>query len=650
MIAINNVSVSFSGHDLFNDLSFIIQPKDKIGLTGKNGVGKSTLLKIIVGMQTPDSGGVALSDGDTLGYLPQELEISSKKTVLEETLTAFSEVLNIEKEIAEINKQLEERTDYESDDYANLIQSLSEKHEKLNILDPSKAESNCERVLKGLGFTPEDFHKPLRTFSGGKQMRVELAKLLVIQPTLLLLDEPTNHLDIEAIIWLEGFLKEYHGAVLMISHDRMFLDNVTNRTVEIVNGKIFDYNVPYTKYLVKRAERMELQMAAKKNQQKHIEEQEKFIERFRAKASKSKQVQSKIKQLEKIEEIEVDDQDTSKIQFSFPPAPHSGKITLKGKNISKAYGSKEVFSDVNFEIDKGDRIAFVGQNGMGKSTLVKLIAEAEPHGGELVLGHQVKIGYYAQLQEGTMPTEKTVYQVIDEKATGEWRNITRIRSLLGAFLFDNNDVDKRVKVLSGGEKSRLALAQLLLEPVNLLILDEPTNHLDMDSKAVLKDALMRFEGSLIVVSHDRDFLKGLTDKTFEFKDGVVKEYLGDIDYFLEKQRVDDFRGFEQKKESAQKKGGAGAKEKKKKESVGMTEREKNKTLKQLKSKIGSKERKITETEERIEELEKLMNEEGFYESEGSAKVLAEHKDLTEKHDAYMMEWDELVERRAALEE
>lgn len=601
-------------------------------------------------MQTPDSGGVALSDGDTLGYLPQELEISSKKTVLEETLTAFSEVLNIEKEIAEINKQLEERTDYESDDYANLIQSLSEKHEKLNILDPSKAESNCERVLKGLGFTPEDFHKPLRTFSGGKQMRVELAKLLVIQPTLLLLDEPTNHLDIEAIIWLEGFLKEYHGAVLMISHDRMFLDNVTNRTVEIVNGKIFDYNVPYTKYLVKRAERMELQMAAKKNQQKHIEEQEKFIERFRAKASKSKQVQSKIKQLEKIEEIEVDDQDTSKIQFSFPPAPHSGKITLKGKNISKAYGSKEVFSDVNFEIDKGDRIAFVGQNGMGKSTLVKLIAEAEPHGGELVLGHQVKIGYYAQLQEGTMPTEKTVYQVIDEKATGEWRNITRIRSLLGAFLFDNNDVDKRVKVLSGGEKSRLALAQLLLEPVNLLILDEPTNHLDMDSKAVLKDALMRFEGSLIVVSHDRDFLKGLTDKTFEFKDGVVKEYLGDIDYFLEKQRVDDFRGFEQKKESAQKKGGAGAKEKKKKESVGMTEREKNKTLKQLKSKIGSKERKITETEERIEELEKLMNEEGFYESEGSAKVLAEHKDLTEKHDAYMMEWDELVERRAALEE
>lgn len=648
MIAINNVSVSFSGHDLFNDLSFIIQPKDKIGLTGKNGVGKSTLLKIILGIQEPDSGGVALSEGDTLGYLPQELEISSQKTVLEETLSAFAEVQDLDREIAEINKQLEERTDYESDSYADLIQSLSEKHEKLNLLDPSKAESNCERILKGLGFTADDFDKPLRIFSGGKQMRVELAKLLVVQPTLLLLDEPTNHLDIDAIIWLEGFLKDYNGAVLMISHDRMFLDNVTNRTVEIVNGKIFDYNVPYSKYLVKRAERMELQMAAKKNQQKYIEEQERFIERFRAKASKSKQAQSKIKQLEKIEEIEVDDQDTSKIKFSFPPAPHSGKVTVKGKKVRKSYGDNEVFSDVNFEIEKGERIAFVGQNGMGKSTLVKLIAENEPHKGEITLGHKVKLGYYAQLQEGTMPPHKTVYQIIDEKATGEWRNITKIRSLLGAFLFDNNDVDKRVKVLSGGEKSRLALAQLLLEPVNLLILDEPTNHLDMDSKAVLKDALLRFEGTLIVVSHDRDFLKGLTDKTYEFKDGVVKEYLGDIDYFLEKQRVEDFRGFEQKKKSAETLNGL-KKEKKKKQTPAGDEKMRNKELKRIKTQIKTREKKIAEAEEQIAEMEKQMNEPGFYESKESKQVFFEHGELTKKLDRYMIEWENLLEEQSALE-
>jgi ATP-binding cassette subfamily F protein 3 len=643
MIGINNISVSFSGHQLFEDISFKILPKDRIGLTGKNGVGKSTLLKVIMNIQEPDSGSVALSEDDTLGYLPQELEVSSQKSIMAETLSVFEEVHSLEREIEEINKALEDRTDYESESYSDLIQKLSEKHERLHLLDPGKVESEAERVLKGLGFKPSEFQKSVSELSGGWQMRIELAKLLIKRPTLLLLDEPTNHLDIEAILWLEQFLKNYSGSILMISHDRMFLDSVTNRTIEIVAGRIYDYNVPYSKYVIQREERLEQQLNAKRNQDKFIEQQERFIERFRAQANKAKQVQSKIKQLEKLDEIETDQFDTASIQFNFPPAPHSGKIAMKGKDIGKEYENKTVFKGLDFELERGDRVAFVGQNGQGKSTLVKIIAEGLEHEGELELGHKVKIGYYAQIQEGQLDPEKKVFDTIDDEATGDWRNVTHIRSLLGAFLFGDADMDKRVKVLSGGEKSRLALAKLLLHPSNLLILDEPTNHLDMDSKAVLKQALQDFDGTLILVSHDRDFLQDLTNKTFEFKDQKIKEHLGDIKEFLDHHQVEDFRGFEQggsdqkQKEKKQKK----ATPKKKQKESHEERKEREKEIRKLKKAVNNKEKKVSQTEEKIAELEEKMNAPDFYDQEHSKDTFFEHGELTKKLEQYMHEWETL---------
>ena len=654
MISINSVSVSFSGKDLFNNLSFIINPKDRIGLIGKNGVGKSTLLKIIMGIQPCDKGSIAISGGKTIGYLPQEIKVNSEKTIFDEAMTAFEHVIQLEKDIEEINQQLADRTDYESDAYHQLITDLTEKHERLNVLGSAKAESEVEKVLKGLGFSPEEFRKPINTFSGGWQMRVELAKLLIQKPSLLLLDEPTNHLDIEAILWLEAFFKSYPGAVMMISHDRMFLDEITNRTIEIVFGKIYDYAVPYTKYLTLREERFEQQMATLRNQQKYVADQERFIERFRSKASKAKQVQSRVKALEKVDLQQLDELDQSSIQFRFPPAPRSGDIALKGVDVGKNYDTKEVFKHLNFQLDRGDRVAFVGQNGQGKSTLVKLITDKLEHEGELKIGHNVTIGYYAQVQENTLDQNLTVLETIEQSAPEEWNNISRIRALLGAFLFGPDDVDKRVKVLSGGEKSRLALAKLLLNPCNLLILDEPTNHLDIASKEVLKEALLHFNGTLIVVSHDRDFLGGLTTKTFEFANQSIKEHLGDVSEFLAKHEVISFRDFEQgakpeKKPKAEKVTKEVPKTDQKEDYEAKKQRQRD--LRKLQKDISRIEKKIAELEEQIAQLEEQMHDPEFFNDTAKNKEATfKHAEWSRQLEEYMHQWELTHEKVEELQQ
>mgnify|MGYP001252216647 CR=1 FL=1 len=660
MIAVNNISVSFSGKDLFNDISFIINPKDRIGLIGKNGVGKSTLLKIIYGIQPSDKGGIAISSGESIGYLPQEIKIDSEKSIFDEAMTAFNDVIQLEKDIEKINEELATRTDYESDSYTQLIQDLSEKHEHLHVLGSAKAESEVEKVLKGLGFKPEEFERPISTFSGGWQMRVELAKLLIKKPSLLLLDEPTNHLDIEAILWLEDFFNNYPGALIMISHDRMFLDNVTNRTIEIVFGKIYDYSAHYSKYMVLREERYEQQMATLRNQQKYIEEQEKFIERFRSKASKAKQVQSRVKALEKVEVQQLDELDNSSIQFRFPPAPRSGEVVLKGTHLTKQYEEKMVLNNIDFQIDKGDRVAFVGQNGQGKSTLVKLVTDKLSHDGELKIGHNVEVGYYAQVQENTLDVNLTVLETIEQAATEEWSNISRIRGLLGAFLFGPDDVDKRVKVLSGGEKSRLALAKLLLKPCNLLILDEPTNHLDISSKEVLKEALKHFDGTLILVSHDRDFLQELTTKTYEFANHKIKEHLGDISEFLRKHQVESFREFEhggvneKPKAKQPKQEVKPVEEKPKKEEPKLSyeeQKERNKIIRKAENDVKKAENKITELEAEMAKLEKAMHADDFYDNEeNSKKIMFEHAELSKKLDQVMQDWESASEKLHKLED
>ncbi len=643
MISVNGIGVAFEGNDLFKDISFIIQPKDRIGLVGKNGVGKSTLLKIIAGIQEPTFGNIASSDGETIGYLPQEIAIDSTRTVFDEAMQAFKDVLDLEEEEKQITEALTVRTDYESDDYQNSIDRLNEIHQRLGILGSNKAESQVEKVLKGLGFKEEEFQRPLSTFSGGWQMRVELAKLLILQPTVLLLDEPTNHLDIEAILWLENFFINYPGAIVMISHDRMFLDNITNRTIEIVFGKIYDYKANYSKYMVLREERFEQQMATIRNQQKYIEQQERFIERFRSKASKSKQVQSRIKALEKVDVIEADEMDGSSIRFKFPPAPRSGDVVLKSTGLTKTYGPKMILNNIEFQIDRGDRVAFVGQNGQGKSTLVKLVCENLDYTGNLTVGHNVNIGYYAQIQENTLNPEETVFNTIDNIATDEWRNIARIRALLGAFLFGPNDMEKRVKVLSGGEKSRLAIARLLLNPCNLLILDEPTNHLDIASKEILKDALLKYDGTLIVVSHDRDFLQGLTNKTYEFVKNGIKEHLGEINEFLNHHSIETFREFEKAvpTKKAEKKQEKAAKAP---EISNEQRKEQEKQLKQIKNRISNCESDIQELENKIKAIEVEMNHPDFYvDTQKSTQVVYEHNTLNQKLSKVISEWEQLLE-------
>jgi ATP-binding cassette, subfamily F, member 3 len=643
VISINSISVSFSGIDLFKDLSFVINERDRIGLVGKNGVGKSTLLKVILGWQSTDGGSVVIPDGKIIGYLPQEMVFDGDQTIWTETLKAFKELNQLQKREAEIQQQFMERTDYESDAYQRLIDELGNIHIRMEVIDDGKGEQKAEQILLGLGFKREEFDRNISDFSGGWQMRVELAKLILQQPDLLLLDEPTNHLDIDSIMWLEGFFQEYPGAIMMISHDRMFLDNITNRTVEIVNGRIYDYAVPYSKFIEIRQDRIDQQKNAFENQQKYIAQQERFIERFKAKASKAKQAQSKQKQLDKIDRVEVDETDSSRIHFRFPPAPRSGDVPLKVRDFKKAYGPKEIFKDAQFDIFRGDRVAFVGRNGQGKSTMIKLIVGEEHGEGELKIGHNIHIGYYAQIQEKTLDPESTVEKVIENEATGELSKIHRVRALLGAFLFGPEDYNKKVKVLSGGEKSRLALAKLLLKECNLLILDEPTNHLDIAAKEVLKQALIDYNGTLIVVSHDREFLQGLTDRTFEFKEGRVKEHIGSIDDFLSNYQIQSFREFE------------GAKEEKKavkeavkkievKSEVGLSNqdrKEKEKERKRLKNTLSTLERNIEESEGEIAKLETKMADPAFVKQ--NQELFFQHAEIQKKLDDYMMKWEKTGE-------
>ncbi|MBE6342687.1 MAG: ATP-binding cassette domain-containing protein [Lentimicrobiaceae bacterium] len=547
MISIQNLSMQFTGEDLFTDISFMIREKDRIGLVGKNGAGKTTLIKLLCGLEQPSKGDVIMSDDVTIGYLPQEKNVHSTKTVLDEAMTAFEEYYEIERRLAKLQDELSDREDYESDSYQRLCEKMSHLNERLAIMGGHSIEGEAEQILIGLGFEHDDMQRPMNEFSNGWQMRVELAKILLRKPKLLLLDEPTNHLDIESIQWLESFLKNYYGAIFMVSHDRAFLDRITIRTIEISCAKIYDYKCSYSEFIERREERIDIQKAAFDNQQREIKEIEAFIERFRYKATKAKQVQSRVKQLEKMDVVQIDDQDKSAIHFKFPPAPHSGKVTLELNNVSKSYGEKQILNNINLLIPRGEKIAFVGRNGEGKSTLSKIIAGVLDYEGEVKLGHEVKIGYYAQNQQDMLDPEKTVFETLDDVATGDMR--VKVKSLLGAFLFGGDAIDKKVKVLSGGEKARLSLAKMLLFPTNLLILDEPTNHLDMLSKDILKSALIQFDGTLIIVSHDRDFLQGLTNKVYEFRKPHIKEYIGDIYDFLEEKKLKELDDLNKKQKS-----------------------------------------------------------------------------------------------------
>ena len=542
MISLDNLTVSYGGWTLFDNISFLINPKDRIGLVGRNGAGKTTLLRIITGEQQPTSGHVTLNGECTIGYLPQTMRVADTTTLAEETAKAFDEVLRLEAEIASLTREIAERTDYESAGYEQLLHRLNDAQDHYHILGGDTREADIEKTLLGLGFKRTDFGRATSEFSGGWRMRIELAKLLLRRPSIFLLDEPTNHLDIESIQWLEEYLKNYNGAVLLISHDRAFLDNVTNRTVELSLGKVTDYKVSYSKYVVLRAERRAQQMAAYENQQRMIEKTEEFIEKFRYKPTKSNQVQSRIKQLER---LEIEEEDLSTLNIKFPPAPRSGQIVAEINEAGMSFGTKHVFSGANFIIEKGDKIALVGRNGEGKTTLARmLIGQLTPTEGSVRLGANVNIGYYAQNQDDLMDGEFTVYDTLDRVAVGDIR--TRLRDILGAFLFRGEDIDKKVKVLSGGERARLAMARMMLEPRNLLILDEPTNHMDMRSKDILKNAIMKYDGTVVVVSHDREFLDGMVQKVYEFRDGGVKEYLGGIYYFLEKRKLESLQEIERR--------------------------------------------------------------------------------------------------------
>ena len=541
-VSVEELYVEFGGFELFKHVNFIVNPRDRIGLAGRNGAGKSTLLKILAGIQTPSSGRVVIPRDIKVGYLPQHMELSDSRTVMEEAVTAFAEIQELEKRIEFLNTELSVREDYESVEYDRIINEMHESNERFQLMGGTNFHVDIEQTMIGLGFERSDFDRQTSEFSGGWRMRIELAKILLKKPNVFLLDEPTNHLDIESIEWLESFLKDYAGAVVLVSHDRAFLDNVTNRTVEISLGKIYDYKVNYTKYLELRVERREQQMAAFRNQQKMIQDTEDFISRFRYKATKSVQVQSRIKQLDKVDRIEVDEEDTRSLNIKFPPSPRSGTVVFEAKDVSKRYGDLLVLDKVNLTLERGNRIAFVGKNGEGKSTMARIIMQELECTGEHKLGHNVKIGYFAQNQASNLDEELTAFETIDKSAVGDIR--TRIRDILGAFMFSGQDADKKVKVLSGGERARLAMISLLLEPVNFLVLDEPTNHLDIHSKGLLKQALINFDGTLLIVSHDREFMDGLVDVVYEFKHKKIRQHLGGVYEFLQKRKMESLRELE----------------------------------------------------------------------------------------------------------
>lgn len=608
MVSVEGLTVEFGGFTLFDDISFVVNKKDRIALVGKNGAGKSTMLKIFAGLQQPTSGNVSYPKDITIGYLPQHMTLKEGNTVLQEAALAFDQIHKLETELEYVNKQLAERTDYESEAYHNLIERSTHLNEQFLMAGGNNFQAEIEKTLIGLGFKRTDFERQTSEFSGGWRMRIELAKLLLQRPDVLLLDEPTNHLDIESIQWLENFLSTRANAVVLVSHDRAFLDAVTQRTIELSLGRIYDYKVPYSKYVELRKEHREQQMRAFENQQKQIQKTEEFIERFRYKATKSVQVQSRIKQLDKLDRLEVDEEDTAMLSLKFPSAPRSGSYPVIAENVEKSYGDHLIFKNVTLTINRGDKVAFVGKNGEGKSTLVKCIMGEIDFKGKLELGHNVKIGYFAQNQAQLLDENRTVFETIDYVATGDIR--TKIRDILGAFMFGGEASDKKVKVLSGGERSRLAMIRLLLEPVNLLILDEPTNHLDMKSKDVLKEALKEFDGTVIVVSHDRDFLNGLVDKVYEFGNQQVKEHLGGIYEFLQKKKMDNLQELEVSAKTETDKTSSEQTQETENASANKLSYEERKELgrqiKRVEKQITEIEKRIADKETEIEKLENLM--------------------------------------------
>ena len=640
MISINNLTVAYGGFTLLNDINFHISESDKIGLVGKNGAGKSTILKLICGIQNPTTGKIAVPNGVKIGYLPQIMEHHRGRSVIDEAMTAFADMFAQEDELEKITVELAERTDYESDAYQNLIIRMNEINDRLSYTRSDNPQVQAERTLLGLGFKYEELSRPTETFSQGWNMRIELAKILLSKPDVLLLDEPTNHLDIESIEWLEGYLKDYKGSLVLISHDRKFLDNVTNRTVEIMLGRIHDYKVPYSKYLELRRERMEQQKAAFENQQRMIEKTEEFIERFRYKPTKSNQVQSRVKQLEKLERIEVDLEDRSALAVKFPPAPRSGDIAYKAVDMKVGYGSKVVFSDAQIEVRRGEKVALVGRNGEGKTTLMRVIMnELDPMEGESKVGYNVNIGYYAQNQEDILDKEDTVFGTLDRIAVGDIR--LKLRDILGAFLFKGEDIDKKVAVLSGGERARLAMAKLILKPYNLLALDEPTNHMDIRSKDILKQALKAYDGTLIIVSHDRDFLDGLVDKLYEFRDGKVKEHLGGVQDFLERRKLENLSELERHYKVAEEKPVEVVQKKEEAKQEYQAKKYVSKEEKKIRNRISFLEKGIETIEAKMAEIEAVLSNPGP--GDDVMELTRAYLENKRELDFKMEEWEKLNE-------
>jgi len=642
LISVNNLTIEFGARPLFTDVSFVINPKDRVALVGKNGAGKSTLLKILAGEQQPTAGIVALQKGSTLGYLPQVMVLSDEHTVLEEAEKAFADISQLQERIAQENQELAERTDYESEDYLKLVEAFAHDNERFTMMGGLNYHAELERTLQGLGFQRSDFDRPTREFSGGWRMRIELAKLLMRQPDVLLLDEPTNHLDIESIRWLEQFLAKSPSAVVLVSHDRAFINNVTNRTMEISCGKITDYKVKYNEFMELRQERREQQLRAYENQQKEIADIQDFIERFRYKPTKSVQVQSRIKQLEKIVPIEVDEVDNSFLHLKFPPCNRCGDYPIICEDVTKRYGEHTVFHNVNLTIKRGEKVAFVGKNGEGKSTLVKCIMDEIPFDGHLKLGHNVELGYYAQNQAQLLDENKTVFQTIDDVAKGDIR--LKIRDILGAFMFGGEASDKKVKVLSGGERSRLAMIRLLLEPVNLLILDEPTNHLDMRTKDVLKEAILAFDGTVILVSHDRDFLDGLVSKVYEFGGGNVREHIGGIYDFL---RTKDIDTLDQLPKRAVVEDVVTKEEPNAGKLSYEQQKEQAKLRRKAEKEVADWERKVEEIEQRISEMEQQMS---TPEGASDISLATQYAEVKKQQATAEEEWEAAVDRLSALDE
>ncbi len=631
MISLDKVYVSFGGFDLLKDVNFLIQAEDRIGLIGKNGAGKTTLLKLIARLEEPSSGSVNLPKDTTIGYLPQQMQVADTRSLEEETIQAFEEILHIENKLSNLNNEISHSHDFHSEEYLKKLDQLTDLNERYSILGGDSYRAEMEQTLLGLGFQRTDFNRQTSEFSGGWRMRIELAKLLLQNPDIVLLDEPTNHLDIESIQWLEGFLKHYKGAVVLVSHDKAFLDAVCNRTLEISMGKITDQKMNFSAFVKWKKEQYEIQLAAYLNQQKMIEDTERFIERFRYKATKAVQVQSRIKQLEKLDKIEVEEEEMSGLKIKFPPAPRSGKVVVEAKNISKKYGSHLVLNNLDLTIENGEKVAFVGKNGEGKTTLVRIILQQLAHEGMLKLGHNVKIGYFAQNQAQLLNGDRTVFETIDEIAVGEVR--PKIRDILGAFLFSGEEVDKKVRVLSGGEKSRLAMIRLMLEPVNFLVLDEPTNHLDMQSKEILKEALIHFSGTVVIVSHDREFLDGIVDCVYEFRNKNIKQHLGGIYDFLRKKKLESLKELEKKarpagsikkNETGPGRNGAGFEERK----------EINRNISRMEKKVASTEAAIEALENDIAEMDRVL----------SSSEVVEDESVFEKYNKLKKELEQTMER------